>query len=204
MKSPKQVLKSGGSLLGDAKPWIIIGFFAYILWTFRGWATGLADTGKAQIDAATAEAKANAEVKTTVTATKTQVEIDKARLTAIAPGASDADVIQYRIDAETICAALGTQGDKFFTRQRFLADADKAFSLLKQKYSRLLLSSNKPYDKNTYKIQNAETGTSAHRRVNYHVLDAIYKDVSGGRNLSADVHDACSAARFQPYLKWVL
>jgi hypothetical protein len=200
MKAVSTVAKS---TLNEYKGWLILGIAAYFLWKFNGLFTGLGDSAKAQLDAATAESTAKAQASSAAAAQKAAAAVDKAKVSAAAPGATDAQVMQYRADAETLAAALGTTKG-VWTRQYFFADAQTAFNLLKSKYSRLLLSNNYPWELATKKAQKSETAGSAKRKTNYSVLIPFYKEITGGRDLVADVKADCNSSKYQPTIKWVL
>lgn len=207
MKSVKKTASGAVSGVTDTvaeyKGWLILGLFAYLLWKFNGLFTGVTSSLTSQIDAATAEGKANAEAKVQAAKSQSDVTIKKAKLAGVAPGATNEQVIGYYNDAASIAAALGTTHG-VYTMQWMLPDAQTAFTIIKNKYSRLLLSANKPYDKNTLKGQTHETPTSAKRKVNYTVLAPAYEEITGGRNLLADMKNWCSASKFQPVLGWIL
>jgi hypothetical protein len=199
MKAVSTVAKS---TLNEYKGWLILGIAAYFLWKFNGLFTGLGDSAKAQLDAATAESNARAEEQKTIAAQKQAAAVDKAKVSAVAPGATTDQVAQYRADAETIAANLGTTKG-VWTWNWVWGHEDLAFNTLKTKYSRLLLSNNLPWELATKKSQKVETAGSAKRKTDYHVLVPFYKEVTGGRDLVSDIKSACSASKY-PTLKWVL
>lgn len=188
--------------VSEYKGWLLLGFVAYLLWKFNGLFTSLGDAASAGAEAVTAEGKAKAEATAAAATARAEVAKAKAKVSVVAPGATDLQVEQYKAAAETIAAALGTQKG-VFTMQWAFPDAQTAFSMMKN-YSRLMLSNNRPWDRNTKKSQLAETPTSAKRTVNYKVLIPFYKDATGGRDLVADIKNWCGASKFQPYLKWIL
>lgn len=202
-KTTRGAADSVKETVGEYKGWLILGVAGYCIYKFNGVFTSLSDTAKAGVEAATAGARAKAEADAAAAKVKADAMINKAKVSAIAPGASASDIAQYRADAETIAAALGTQKG-VYTRQWLFADGQTAFNTLKQKYSRLLLSNNKPYDVTTKVTTSVETKSSAKRKINHAVLQPFYSEITGGRNLVADVKDSCSASKYQPVLKWVL
>lgn len=189
--------------VSEYKGWLILGFFAYLLFKLNRLFSGGADALTAQLDAATAEGKAKAEAAVIAAKTQSDVATKKAKLSSVAPGATNEQAIAYYADASSIAAALGTTHG-VYTMQWMLPDAQTAFNIVKSKYSRLLLHANKPYDKTTLVSQNKETSTSAKRKINYTVLAPAYEEVTGGRNLVADIRNWCSASKYQPVLGWIL
>lgn len=207
MKSLGQTTRGAASGVKDTvneyKGWLILGLAGYVVYKFNGVFTSLSDTAKAGVEAATAEAKAKAEASAEATKVKATAAVDKAKVSALAPAATAADVAQYRADAEQIASLLGTTKGQFTMNWLWSKDA-QAFTLLKTKYSRLLLSNNKPYDVNTRQTQTVETKTSAKRKINASVLQPFYSEITGGRNLVSDIKSACSSSTYQPVLRWVL
>lgn len=189
--------------VGEYKGWLILGAAGYLLYKFNGLFSALGDTASSAVEAATAEARAKAEASAAASKVKADAQLSKAKVSVLAPNATDAQIAQYTADAEALVGHLGTKKG-VWTRQSFFANSDAAFGLIKGKYSRLLLHNNAPYDSKTLKSQSAETATSAKRKINASVLQPFYSDLTGGRNLVADMKDSCSASRFQPVLKWIL
>lgn len=162
------------------------------LYTFRGAFTALGDTATAAAEDATATVRENA----VLSAAKSKVKVQ-------APGASAADIDNYRSDAATIAHALGTATGQTFSANWFAADDTTAFGVVKR-YSRLMLYNNYPYDLKTHKKQTVATSSSAQRKVNWKVLAPFYKDETGGRDLAADLNKYLNYDKFQPTLKWIL
>jgi hypothetical protein len=207
MKGLGSTAKGGANAVKDTvseyKGWLILLIAAYLLYKFNGLFTGLGDAAKAQVDAATAESTAKAQAATAAAEAKRTASVAKAKVSAVAPSASDADVARYQADAESIASSLGTTKG-VWTMRDFWKDESAAFSKLKNEYSRLLLSNNYPWELATKKSQRAETAGSAKRRTNYKVLVPFYHDITGGRDLVADIKSACSSSKYQPTIKWVL
>jgi hypothetical protein len=191
----------------EYKGWFFLLLSGYVLWSIRGVFTAL-NSGtdalfsglKEKADAAAAEAKAKAEVKAS-----------QAKAKASNGGGVDftpTQIAAFTADAESLATYLGRGSG--FGLQNIFRDQQSAFSLLKQRYSRLNLVNNKPVKWANPKTkilllpQTAETKDSIKNAINWRVLIPFYKDASGGHDLQADIRYYITDSKYKQLLKWIL
>jgi hypothetical protein len=204
LTTPKSAANSLKATFDEYKGWIVLGVAAYILYCFRGFFTAIGNTASAGADAATADLRAKAEAVAAAATAKSKVTQTQAAVKASTGKAvtwTPAELATFEADAATLANMLG-RGP--LGMASLFKDKQGAFSLIKQKYSRLYLKNNKPYDLKTGKTQNAETATSAKRLANYKVLASFYKEASGGHDLVADFRYYVTGTDYTNYFKWIL
>jgi hypothetical protein len=177
--------------------YVLLGLFlAWKLWPVISPLFSLASTVTETATKAAAGATANVQMSS-------QLAIDQAKLRVLYPGATEAQIAVLRSDARALASSLGQLSGKW-GMALFFKDQQAAFTLLKQKYSRLYLVNNRPFDYNTKTSTSGETKNSAKRKLNYTVLQPFYDEYTGGNSLKADVQQWITGDVYKPYLKWIL
>ena len=178
--------------------YVLLGLFvAWKAWPIVSSIFSLAGTVTETASKAAAGATANIQITS-------QLAQDQAKLRTLWPGATEAQIAELRSDARGFASLLGTQSGKW-SLTTVLPDMQGAFSLAKSKYSRYLLHGNKPFDRNTLKMQTAVTSNSAKRARNLDVLQPFYDEYTGGNSLMADMKRLVFGKdTFKPYEKWIL
>jgi hypothetical protein len=196
------------STFDEYKGWLLLFFFLYVLWAFRGLFSSVGNTVGSAAEAATAKLRDAA-----------QSAADKQKV-KVSGGTSKGDVTdeqaaQYKSDAVSLAHMLGH--DSFGVATIF-KDRDGAFTLLKRSYSRLNLYKNypcrwskdpksgKPVIVNTTLTNGdkAETVTSIKNATNWKVLVPFYKDATNGRDLLSDLRSDLDIFAYRPYIKWII
>lgn len=198
LKSLKATAKSGWDEYGG---WIILALVAYTLFSFRKVFSTLGDAAGAGVESVVAGAQADAAAK----AKKVKVQAS----TGTKTNYTDAQIAAFDSDANSLAGYFGTLVGGGW---RLFADNASAFTLLKQKYSRLRLLNNLPViqvgkAKNgqaQYKTVSVENASCVKNSINWKVLIPAYKDASGGRNLESDIRVCITDSDRQKFLKWIL
>lgn len=186
------------------KGWFFLGFIAYCFISARKLFAATGDGLGALATYATGDIVQAATDKS-----------DKAAIIAACPGlkktgVSDELLAQLRTDAATLAANFRTtDGDTPLFPG--LGEQQAAFTLLKQRYSRLLLLNNKPVynakgkDGKLHAVsQTIETAQSMKRTINCNALAPLYRQVTKGHDLKNDVRKYIKDFTMTPYLKWIL
>lgn len=208
----QSVSKTAGAAWDEYKGWLFLGASVYALYSFRGVFAavgGAANSGAgALLSGVTEKAQAAADKQKAAA----KVQQDKAKAKAAVGGATsftDDEINQFAADAESLRTFLG-RGEGFGLQNVFKDEA-AAFSLIKQRYSRLNLYNNKPFKhgktaagKATIVPQTVETKDSVKNRINWKVLVAPYKEATGGHDLQADLRYYITNADRRKLFKWIL
>jgi hypothetical protein len=187
----------------ENKGWVFLAFFGFLLFAFR----------KVFISAGEAAGAGTEALVGGITQSAT-IKADKAKAKAANGGHvnfTDDQIAQFTADADSLATYLG-RGEGVGL-QNIFRDQQSAFSLLKQRYSRLRLNNNKPFYfkagtvKNGQGVavsQNVETAASQKNAINWRVLIPFYKTASGGHDLQADIRYYITDSKYKALLKWIL
>lgn len=192
-------LQSLSSTVDEYKGWLIVGGVGFVLWSFRGFFSAVGGAAGAGAENLLGGIQEQAKLKT-----------DKAKAKA-ATGSkrefSAEEIATFRADAASLAEMLG-RGPGVGMKD-FVKDQQGAFTIIKQKYSRLNLYNNKPCkwaDASKKKIvsQTAETTASIKNDVNWRVLEPFYSEASGGHSLNSDFRYYVTASKYTVFFKWIL
>jgi hypothetical protein len=188
----------------NVKEWVYLvvgaGFGLTIIWNLWGFFGSLGDTLKEGADSKLSQIRQDSETKTD------QVKAKAANGNKIE--FTPEQVAMFRQDAETLASYLGR--GKGWGMADLLKDQGSAFTMIKQKYSRLLLENNLPYHaitdskgKKTYHTQTVETKDSIKRAYDWRVLVPFYKEFCD-HDLNADFRYYVTDPARTKYFKWIL
>jgi hypothetical protein len=192
-------LNSLKSTWNEYKGWFFLAFGAYALWSFRGVFSAFGNTAGALAEQATAklqlDARAAADTQKVKAATGKATTYTQAQLDT------------FKADASSLAHMLGRDS---FGMASIFPNFQAAFSLLKNSYSRLLLSNNKPFSvvvvrgKKTYPNSDKELPGSVKRATNWRVLVPFYSEATGGRDLLSDLRSDLDKFVFRPAISWII
>lgn len=183
----------------EYKGWFFLLVSVYVLFELRGVFSALGGAATAAADAATGGL--------TKSATSSA---DKSKAKAASGGKVDytaEQVATFRADAASLVEYFGRGS---FSLESVFKDTASAFSLLKQRYSRLNLWDNQPWHyvltagKKSAQLQLAETKDSVKNTTNWRVLAPFYLELSGGHPLEADIRFYLNSSTQKAFLKWIL
>lgn len=209
----KSITSNVKSAWSEAGGWVILVVAIWMLWSFRKLFSSVGGGVGNAAEAILAKTVADAQAKVDAANAEAQKAKDKTKVQAAAGTSikyTDAQIATFRADAESLAGYLKTLSSlPWLERQLSFANAQAAFSMIKQRYSRLNLYNNKPFawkdaaHKNIIP-QNAETSASVKNPINYKVLIPFYKEATDSRDLVSDLRKVLGEAPYATYLKWIL